>query len=316
MGYFNTRILNPDDAVKAFIAEWENGNDYVTAHTSGSTGVPKDIRLKKADMWRSAQATNKFFNICGGDVLRCPLSCNYIAGKMMAVRALAADATVDFARDISTTGMSDIKLMSVVPAQIDHLLEDYGNVNRIENLLIGGSPLSGRMERRLIESGVNAYISFGMTETCSHIAIRKCGDDHYTTLPGIEVSNDERGCLVVNAPEFTFNGIVTNDVIELVSGRKFRWLGRYDNAIISGGVKVFAETIESKLRGIIPAGVNYYITWEPHERWGQSVVLVVDSPIEIDRSALQCLSPAERPKKVITANITFTDSGKVRRLKP
>lgn len=314
MGHIKDWVLNPDEAVLSFLDAWHNGDDYIVAHSSGSTGKPKPISLLKRDMKLSARATNRFFGIGEGDYLKCPLSCNYIAGKMMVVRAIEAGAMVDFSKDVSVENDMPVKLMSVVPAQLATLFEAPDALKTVENLLIGGSPLMPEMEDELLSAGVNAFVSYGMTETCSHIAIRRCGEDHYTTLLGINISADKRGCLRVHAPGSSFDGIVTNDIIEHLSDQTFRWVGRYDNAIISGGVKVFAEEIERKLRDQIPADVKYYITWEPHPRWGQAVVLVTDTPVtSVDMTHL---SPAERPKRTITAQMRYTESGKIKRLRP
>ncbi len=311
MGHFSASILNPDEKVKEFISQWLDERDFIEAHTSGSTGTPKLIHLLKSDMKKSAIATNSFFGIGKGDLLRCPLSCGYIAGKMMLVRAFNAEAMVDFSHDVTLPTTSRIKLMSVVPAQIQSLLDSPTVLSNIDNLLIGGSPLSDELEQKLVDKGINAYVSYGMTETCSHIAIRKCGELYYTTLPGINISVDKDNRLKVIAPQFSFNGITTNDVIEQITDSTFRWLGRFDNAIISGGVKVFAEQIEQKIRPYLPIGANFYITWQNHIRWGQTVVMVSDAPIELCDECIRILSPAERPRKIIIGELKYTPSGKI-----
>lgn len=311
MPMVKNNILNGDNAVDIFLKEWNDNNDSITAHTSGSTGTPKPIKLSKNDLKRSAHATNSFFEINHSDVLRCPLSCNYIAGKMMLVRALEANATVDFAKTFNEPQHnSRIKLMSVVPAQIDQLLES-DEIASVDNLLIGGSPLSSQLESQLIDRNIQAWVSYGMTETCSHVAIRRCGYDNYMALPGITFDTDSRGCLIINAPQFNFAKITTNDIVNLVSNISFQWKGRADNVINSGGIKIFPEEIENKIRPFVDIDTQFYITGREHPRWGQAVTLVSDKPLSLPDKCIDALLPAERPKNYIIAKILRTKSGKI-----
>lgn len=271
----------------AFASEWNDaGKDFVVAHTSGSTGTPKEIRLSKNDMVTSARATNRFFGIGSGSLLHLPLSPSYIAGKMMIVRASEADCVL-MAEKPSSTPLADyagrdITLSAVVPSQIPGLLNGKG-WRKIDNLIIGGAPLSAATERKLQELGVPAYATYGMTETCSHVALRKLGSELFMALPGISFSLDERGCLVIDAPQFSFKRVVTNDLAELDGAEAFRWLGRYDNVINSGGIKIIPEVIEERIAPLM-GEVPFYISSRESERWGREVVLIVEgetSPVSI-----------------------------------
>lgn len=314
MGSVENMIINADESVEKFLEQWRQLGSYVDAHTSGSTGKPKAITLLKADMLRSAEATNEFFGITAGDWLRCPLSCDYIAGKMMVVRALAADATVDCSREFAAAGCSRrIKLMAVVPAQIDKLLES-AEIDLVDNLLVGGAPLSSEMERRLIDRGVNAYASYGMTETCSHVALRHSPSAVYEALPGIRFAVDDRSCLIVESESMSFGRLVTNDIVDLLAGNRFRWKGRFDNAINSGGVKVYAEEIEQLIAPLLPSGVSFYVSHLPHDRWGQQVVVVADRDIDLSAIDFNGLTPAQRPRRVIVHRMAYTSNGKLRRI--
>lgn len=270
-----------------FAAEWRDaGKDFVVAHTSGSTGAPKEIRLSKNDMAISARATNRFFGIGSGSLLHLPLSLSYIAGKMMIVRASEADCVL-LAEKPSSSPLADyagrdITLSAVVPSQIPGLLNGKG-WRKIDNLIIGGAPLSAATERKLQELGVPAYATYGMTETCSHVALRKLGSELFRALPGIRFSLDERGCLAIDAPQFSFKRVVTNDLAELDGTGAFRWLGRYDNVINSGGIKIIPEVIEERIAPLM-CGVPFYVSSRESERWGREAVLIVEgetSPVSL-----------------------------------
>lgn len=302
-----------------FLTEWRSPEDWITAHTSGTTGTPKEIRLQKRDMIASAEATCAFFSIDSQSVLLSPLSTDYIAGKMMVVRAEISGATLiqetpsmrPFCRDYGC----DIDLLPVVPAQLPALL-DNPMLGRVRNLLIGGGAVDPVMEDRLRNlDGVKAYVSYGMTETCSHIALRDitAGHDYYVTLPGITVENDERGCLVARLLHFSIGEVITNDVVEILDEHRFRWLGRIDNVINSGGIKLHPEIIERNLAGIVEA--EFFVTGRPSVRWGEELVMYVEGECdteEIIEKARHRLDRFSVPKEIICVRrFDRTNSGKV-----
>ena len=310
--------------VKKFLNEWFDEKDYVIAHTSGSTGTPKEIRLLKSDMRRSAEATCRFFGITGKSTLVLPLSTDYIAGKMMVVRSIVSGAALLDEKPSSqplSAIYPEVDLTAVVPSQVEGLLS---SPNRIRNVIVGGGQLSDVLEQRLSLSDIHAYATYGMTETCSHVALRDISlrEPYFTALEGISFSTDSRGCLVIDAPGFSFGRIVTNDVVDIIDSRRFRWIGRADNVINSGGVKLHPEIIERILSPFIP--YPFYIAGRRSDRWGQEAVLYVEVPntdidsfdkryiIEKARSVLDrfCV-----PKEVICVEeFSRTDSGKIKRL--
>ncbi len=271
-------IIDPHRLAEKFLDEWHNQKDYIIAHTSGSTGKPKEIRLLKSDMILSAQATCRFFDITPESVLLLPLSTDYIAGKMMIVRAMVSGATLHItkpSRAISLDGYGHIDLLPIVPAQIEHILS-ADNRSTVRNLLVGGGALSPSQEALIAQSGVNAWLSYGMTETCSHVAIRKVstGITEFEAIHGITFDTDNRGCLVINAPGFSFGRLVTNDIVDLKSPVSFRWLGRFDNVINSGGIKIHPEEVERKLSAFIRQ--PFYVIGRQSPEWGQEAVLYIE----------------------------------------
>ncbi len=271
-------VVDPHGLAEKFLDEWHNEKDYVIAHTSGSTGKPKEIRLLKSDMLLSARATCRFFGINPKSVLLLPLSTDYIAGKMMIVRAIESGATLYIekpARAISLDRCGSIDLLPIVPAQLEHILSaDKRSI--VRNLLIGGGALSPEQETAIAKSGINAWLSYGMTETCSHVAIRKISSEatSFEALPGITFDTDKRGCLVINAPGFSFGRLVTNDIVETESPLRFRWLGRYDNVINSGGIKIHPEEVERKLSSLIKR--PFYVIGRQSREWGQEAVMYIE----------------------------------------
>ncbi|MCF0204107.1 MAG: AMP-binding protein [Muribaculaceae bacterium] len=268
--------------VADFIEEYLNDNDFVLAHTSGSTGEPKEVRLLKSDMRASASLTNEFFGINKASVLYLCLSTKYIAGKMMIVRALEAGAQLIEEEPSNTPlakydGRMLITMLACVPSQIGYLINNPEKLQIVKHLIIGGGKLNPRTERWLAEYGVNAHKTFGMTETCSHVALSEVAreDMPYKALGEVCFDVDDRQCLVINAPHLSCKQIITNDVVSLVSDTEFVWHGRFDNVINSGGVKLFPEEIERKLVGILP-NVRFYVKGMPSEKWGEEPVIMLE----------------------------------------
>lgn len=313
--------------INSFIKEFLSKGSYIEAHTSGSTGKPKTIRLAKEDMRQSARATNARFGICSTSLLASPLSVDYIAGKMMAVRALEANCRL-IELPVSNTiylpdDIGDIDLLPVVPSQIPSLTAHPEYSSRIRNLLIGGAAPSDRYLKALDAAGYNTYVSYGMTETCSHVAIAGAEDSYriFKAMPGISFSIDSRSCLSIIAPHFSFGTLQTNDVVELLSDVSFIWRGRADNTINSGGLKLHPEELEKRFAAYLPT-MDFYLTSAPHPLWGEALVLVVEGDEALASKSDMLLKASGidsrmLPKRVVAIEkMPRTDSGKIRRLCP
>ncbi|MBO5721107.1 MAG: AMP-binding protein [Bacteroidales bacterium] len=319
-------VVTPEFA--KFVTDWFDGSKYMTAQTSGSTGVPKTIQLLKADMQASAQMTNRFFNINSTSTFLLSLSPNYIAGKMMIVRWLESGAKmieqVPSSNPLSQPLKSNITLSAMVPSQVVNILKEtisLTQLSKIENMIIGGAPLDGVTEKRIVETSLNAYATYGMTETLSHVALRKIGaEDSYSALPGVTFSTDDRGCLKINVPHLSIKEVVTNDMVDLLSSTHFIWRGRFDNVINSGGVKIFPEEIEKLIAPYIKE--RFYVIGAPDTLWGEICTLIIEDEewSEEKQSLLLETLKQQLPKHKSPKQIKFipkfaeTYSGKVKRV--
>lgn len=312
-----------------FIKEWFDDKPYVTAHTSGSTGKPKAIKLLKADMKASAELTNSFFNINSHSRLLLCLSPSYIAGKMMIVRWLLSGSELEVRKPTSSPLQAEeqhFHFAAMVPAQVKNILSSDATASRIDNidsLIIGGAPIDETTEKLLAQTRVAAYATYGMTETMSHIALRKVGrDDEYFALGDVSFTQDERGCLVITLPHLSIKRVITNDMVRLNGSRHFKWLGRYDNVINSGGIKIIPEETEEVLRPYITS--RFYIAGAPDSKWGEKPVLVIEGePWSMDKqealvaAIAQNTEPYKRPKEIrFYKQFKETASGKVVRMLP
>lgn len=299
--------------IQDFMRLWHNDLPYVESHTSGSTGKPKVIRLPKADMRVSAEATNRLFGLDEHSVYVCPLSPDYIAARMMAVRAdIVGGELVMIAPSNNFEYAGRANLLAVVPSQVPNLLTHY-RPDHFRNIIIGGAPLSMPLRVELAKCGFNAYESYGMTETCSHVALRHVSEEAFTAMPDVEFEQDERGCLVINAPRYSFGRLVTNDVVELIDSRHFIWLGRADNVINSGGIKIHPEQLEAQLSIAIP--VPFYIEAVPDSKWGAVPGLVIEGEFKPDLEVIKTLvDPRMAPRRFRNVKaLPRTYNGKIKR---
>jgi len=313
----------------SFLKEWMDDKEYVTGKTSGSTGTPKTIRLSKKAMMASALRTNRFFGLQKGDNALLCLSANYIAGKMMIVRAITGELNLVVVPPSSTPQWEgSVAFAAMVPLQVQALLaseEGKMRLNSIGKLLIGGSPVTDSLEKKLCELSVDAYLSYGMTETVSHVALCRIekggtGEKVYTALPDVVFSTDDRDCLIIEAPYLQHEPFVTNDVVKLLSETSFSWRGRWDHVINSGGIKFFPEEIERKIADLPEA--RFYITSLPHELLGQQIVLKIEGlPWNEEKQHLflqqiaSRLTKYEIPKQILFVDkFEETGSGKIKRI--
>lgn len=306
-----------------FIAEWNAGLPFIEAHTSGSTGCPKLIRLSRTLVEASARRTNAFFGINAESQLHSPLSTDYIAGKMMIVRGILAGCHVSFEapsnNPLSGYTGPDITLLAVVPSQLLGLLRAPYPLPEIKHILVGGSAIDPVLRCRFVEANKKweAWETYGMTETASHIALRKIDRSApapFSTMKGIKVSLDSRGCLVINMPES--ESIITNDLAEVISPSEFRILGRTDNVIITGGKKVNPEKLEEALAAAFP-DTRFMLSAEADEKWTSALKLLVEGDAATEEIAAFCryaLQPHERPKIIRHVDsLPRTENGKLRR---
>ncbi len=270
----------------SFIFEWFNKNNYIEQKTSGSTGTPKTLKLKKTAMLASAQKTLEFFKLKKGEKVLLCLPAHYIAGKMMMVRAIAGNLNLIIAKPegIPEIPPSTISFAAMVPIQLHKLIENNCNFSNIENLIVGGAAVDDSLLTKLKALSTNVYATYGMTETCSHIALQKLNgtkpDPYFRLLNGFSITTNSSGCLVIDAPEFSEKPIETTDLVDIVSPHEFRWLGRADNIINSGGIKILPEQLEHDISEIIQC--ECLVAGIPDTVLGQKIILIIEKTTNED----------------------------------
>lgn len=305
-----------------FLDEWTNNNDTIALQTSGSTGTPKQIMVKKKSMIASAKKTIKFLGLSKADTALLCLSAKYIAGKMMIVRALVGQLNL-IVGNVSSDPLAnidrEIDFAAMVPMQVSQLMEKSPqSLKRIKHLIIGGGNLNKNTIEHLKRAGVNAWETYGMTETVSHIALRSIHqyNEGFKVLPNIRISTDDRQCLVVEASDVNEQTLITNDIVEIDASNHFVIKGRYDNVINSGGVKLMPEEIEAKLQKQIP--FEFIISSKEDEVLGQKLVLVLElkNKREFISPDYSELNRFEAPKEVVYIDeFPRTETGKLHRYK-
>ncbi len=288
--------------VAAFLEEWYAPTDYMQLQTSGSTGTPKTIQAPKAAMRASAAATCRFFNLqAGNNALLC-LPMRYIAGKMMVVRSLVAGLKLLVAEPCSTPFAAieeEVDFAPIVPMQALTTLQQpngHAQLNKAHILLLGGGFVDPALEAALQACEAHIYASYGMTETLSHIALRRINGVErtrlYTPLPGVQLRLSPEGTLVVSAPFLGIKHLATHDLAEISPGGALRILGRADSVINSGGIKIQAEAIEQQLTAA--TGLQVLVLPVPHPVLGQAIGLLWEGAA--DKEALLRQAVAALPK--------------------
>lgn len=250
-----------------FLSEWNNDSDRVLVHTSGSTGKPKPMMVEKKRMLNSARITCDFLGLNPGDSALLCMSLDYIAGKMVVVRSIerhlhliSVPPSGHPLKDVD----EEITFAAMVPMQVYNTLqvpEERERLSRIRHLIIGGGAIDAALEQELqsLPGDIAIWSTYGMTETLSHIALRRINGDEasewYQPFDSVRISQTEEGCLVIDAPQVCAETLVTNDIVEIepyiynkVEKLRFRIKGRKDNVICSGGIKIQIEEVETLLK--------------------------------------------------------------------
>lgn len=305
----------------AFWKNWIDEEKVMYVQTSGSTGTPKTIALEKKNMSLSADKTLNYFQLTKGDKALLCLSMETIAGKMMLLRSILGELELEIIAPTSNPLLhldKAIDFLAIVPLQLETCLDESPEkLHLVKHIIVGGAPLSEKVIDKLKAKKLTVYQTFGMTETISHIALKKTGFDATTTyeaLSGIQFLEND-GKLLIDYPAFFDAPLETNDIIQLVDSTHFEWLGRADFIINTGAVKLNPEQIESKISHLIPCA--FIVTSIPDERLGSIAVLLIENDCEIfiQKSELEkCLVKFEIPKRVaFISHFSRTESGKIMR---
>ena len=316
-------------SVERFLDEWNNPSEFVEVKTSGSTGEPKKMMVEKRRMLNSARITCDFLGLKSGDTALLCMSTDYIAGKMMVVRSLERGlrlitvepsghplANANYPLGSAAWQRQELAFAAMVPMQVYNSLqvpEEKERLMQIKHLIIGGGAIDEVMERELRTFPNAVWSTYGMTETLSHIALRRISgpeaSEWYTPFPSVQISQNEDDCLVINAPEVCAETLVTNDIVE-VKDNSFRILGRKDNVICSGGIKLQIEEIERELKPFMR--VPYIISKRKDEKFGEVVVLLTEGlPDEAKLVCEAYLPKYHQPKMYLHVDkIPMTETGK------
>ncbi|WP_367754000.1 AMP-binding protein [Flavobacterium sp. WC2430] len=302
-----------EKSIGDFLLDWFDEKSYIDLQTSGTTGAPKIIRTNKQTMVNSALATGDFFELSPGDKALYCLPTKYIAGKMMLVRSFILGLDIDFVEPNShplTKNETKYDFVAMVPLQAQNSLAGLENVKK---MIVGGAKMSKSLEKSLLKGKTQVYETYGMTETITHIAAKKVGENAFSILPNISISQNEKNCLVIDAPKISEELIVTNDLVEILNEKQFVFLGRIDNVVNSGGIKLIPEQIEEKLANEIHS--RFFLGGIPDAVLGEKLVLVIegekDGAVEL---SFDGLDKYEKPKNVFyVSKFMETENGKIKR---
>ena len=312
--------------LQKFLKEWFDDSPTLTVHTSGSTGIPKRLVVRKEQMMNSARITCEFLQLHPDDKALLCMPLKYIAGKMMVVRALVAELDL-IVREPSGHPLADIHeplhFAAMIPLQVYNSLqvaEEKSRLENIETLIIGGGAIDKELAEAILPLPNQIYSTYGMTETLSHIALRRLNgaeaSEYYHPFPSVRLSLSPEQTLVIDAPLVSDERLTTNDVADLRPDGSFVILGRKDNIVNSGGVKIQVESVENQLRSLIP--VPFALTAVPHSKFGEALTLLIRQDMP-DKDRLQCeiaqvLPKYQQPKYILFVDgIPLTETGKISR---
>ena len=321
--------------LEEFLSEWNNDSDRVLVHTSGSTGKPKPMMVEKKRMLNSARITCDFLGLKPGDSALLCMSLDYIAGKMVVVRSIERHLHLI---SVSPSGHplkdvnEEITFAAMVPMQVYNTLqvpEERERLSRIRHLIIGGGAIDAALEQELqaLPGNIAIWSTYGMTETLSHIALRRINGDEpsewYQPFDSVHISQTEEGCLVIDAPQVCAETLVTNDIVEIepyiynkVEKLRFRIKGRKDNVICSGGIKIQIEEVETLLKPYLEK--PFMIAKKKDGKFGEiAVLLTEDEEIEkVEATVRRLLSDHKYwiPREFLHVNqLPLTETGKPKR---
>ena len=329
-------VIRTDHTLNAVVDlydAWQGGLPEITLNTSGSTGAPKRITLTREAILASVKLTVEAFDLHSSDFFLCNLNTDYIAGKMMVIRAAETGCDL-MAVPPSANPFAELEnqaslfarnrgnnFFSFVPLQLQNILNNDSHTHLLctaKAILAGGAPVPEDTRQKIEELQLPVFETYGMTETISHIALKdlRSGEPFFTSLPGVNLETDEHGCLRIQSPSTLNQWITTHDVVEMVSSGKFILKGRRDNIINSGGVKIQAEEVERAIAAAFPTLGNFFCYGLPDDTLGQRLVLVIEGDGPEPDLSLPDLPRYHIPKNIIRVKeFVKTPSGKTDKIK-
>ena len=276
--------------LEAFLQEWHNDEPTVWVHTSGSTGTPKPMQVEKERMMASARLTCSFLGLKEGDSALLCMPLQYIAGKMVVVRSLGAGLKL---LPVAPSGhpLKDLNeaptFAAMIPMQVFNTLqvpEEKDKLKKIKHLIIGGGAIDDALAKELKDFPNHVWSTYGMTETLSHIALRRLnGEDAsewYTPFDNVRIRLSEEGTLIIHAPKVCSEELITNDIAEINEEGNFRILCRKDNTLNSGGVKIQIEQVEAALKEHLD--IPFQITARKDAKFGEIVVFIYNKVSNVE----------------------------------
>jgi O-succinylbenzoic acid--CoA ligase len=310
-----------------FLNEWLTDSEKVEVQTSGSTGVPKIFEIEKKKMLNSAKMTCDFLGLNENDKALICLPVEYISGKMMVVRSferklklIIKNPSLEPLKELN----EEIDFCAMTPLQVENSLD---KIHLIKNLIIGGAAVSESLKSKInqtlkiSDSQTKIYETYGMSETLSHIALKEIypnQNDYFTVFENVSISKDERECMKISAPDLNSEILQTNDLVEIKNYNQFKFLGRIDNVINSGGAKIFPEQLEALVKKEIPNEVAFLGLKD--DSLGQRLIAVIEGEKSDDLIKkiieIQFEKKFHKPKEIIfVEEIPRTANGKVSRIK-
>jgi O-succinylbenzoic acid--CoA ligase len=269
---------NRRNSIVEFVQEWNNNSETLLIKSSGSTGKPKEFNIQKKYFIASAELSGTYFNYQKDQSIVLSLSIDTIGGKMQVIRALIFEMklfVLENERNPLLHFDQKATHISLVPLQVEEIIKHSPEkFSLFNNVLIGGAAINPSLEEEIKSISGNFFESYGMTETLSHIAIREIKKENYfTVLDGVTIIEHE-GCLVISAPTLSIFDLKTNDLVEIISEKQFRILGRKDLVINSGGYKFHPELLERKLSPFLKD--SFFFIGEKNNEYGEIITLYIE----------------------------------------
>jgi o-succinylbenzoate---CoA ligase len=315
-----------EQKVFEFCEKWLSDEQEFTLKTSGSTGEPKPINLTRFQMEASAKLTGKTFGLKPQDKALVCLNVEYIAGIMMLVRGMVVGLELTIiepnSNPLENLDNQAFDFAAFVPLQIQKILENENHIeilNRMKAIIVGGAAVNEILEQKIQQLKVPVFSTYGMTETVSHIAIRRLNGIHksenFQVLEGVKIGIDERNCLNIIAAASNNVLVQTNDIVEIIHENEFKLIGRFDNIINSGGVKIQLEKVEKTFEKYIK-DKRFFAFGIEDLTLGQKLILVIETEDFVNEDILieatNSLSKYEIPKQIFTIkNFSETPTGKI-----
>jgi len=301
---------------------YDKNDTQLVMFTSGSLGNPKPCELTYGNFYESSRIWDKIISFNHDDVYLNHMPLTHVSGMCIFFRSLYYNFEMildDFNINNYIKNSQGITLASMVPAMLEIICDNMKDISleQMKAIIVGGENINIKLLEKIKTNKIPAYISYGLTESCSGIAGAWVNDFSknlvYKSHQQVTISSADKALRITsptiakkyfNSKQLFNNSFITSDCTEIIKKNKFKFKRRLDDIIVSGGENISINYVKKnilKYKGIKSCSIEII----RNKRWGKAMHATLVPEKNIDKQKFQKKITKFLPNHMIPKKITI-----------